>query len=203
MSSQSPIIVPNNEKRVLLHVCCAPCSGSVIEDIKKAGTELTLFFYNPNIYPKEEYDIRKNEVMRYAKELDIPFIDADYDSGRFFELTTGHENEPERSKRCDICFEMRLMMAAQYAHTNGFRVFTTTLGISRWKDFDQVTRAGQAAASLYPELIYWAHNWRKNDGVKRMHEISEKEDFYKQQYCGCKFSLRDHNLKEIEKDTTP
>jgi len=184
---------PGGEKQVLLHSCCAPCSGSVIQDIHQAGVALTVYFYNPNIHPREEYLLRKEENVRYARELGIPFIDADYDTERWFEMTKGHEDDEERGERCTLCFEMRFVKTAQYAHENGFKVITSCLGISRWKDFDQVTRAGEKAAALYPGVTYWAYNWRKENGSQRMIEIAREEEFYQQQYCGCAYSLRDNH----------
>jgi len=189
--------LPQNSDRVLLHSCCAPCSGSVIEDIRSAGINLAIYFYNPNIHPREEYIIRKEENIRYARKLDIPFIDADYDTQRWYEHTKGHERDPERGTRCGMCFEMRFVETARYAHENGFGIITSSLGISRWKDFDQVTRAGIYAASLFPGVSYWSYNWRKLDGSQRMVEISRAENFYKQEYCGCSHSLRDTNLHRL------
>lgn len=185
--------LPEGERKALLHSCCAPCSGSVIEMIHEAGVDLTLFFYNPNIHPRKEYDLRKNENIRYARKVGIPFVDADYDPERWFDLTRGHEQDPERGERCSLCFEMRFTRTAQFAVQNGFRVFTSCLGISKWKDFEQVTRAGKRAAALFPGLVYWPYNWRKKDGSQRMIEISREENFYQQQYCGCVYSLRDTN----------
>lgn len=184
---------PGGEKKVLLHSCCAPCSGSVIEDIHKGGMDLTIYFYNPNIHPREEYEIRKEENIRFAEKNKIPFIDADYDAQRWFDLTRGHEMDPERGERCGMCFEMRFVKTAEYAYQHGFKVITSCLGISRWKDFDQVTMAGMRAASLFPGISYWAFNWRKNSGSQRMIQIARQERFYQQQYCGCAYSLRDTN----------
>ena len=185
---------PGSQTQVLLHSCCAPCSGSVIERVHQAGIRLTVFFYNPNIHPKKEYELRKSENIRFAEKAGIGFVDADYDTRRRYELTKGHEADPERGQRCSLCFEMRFVRTAEYAAQNGFGVFTSCLGISRWKDFDQVTRAGVKAASLFPGVSYWAHNWRKKGGSERMIEISKRENFYQQQYCGCVYSLRDTNL---------
>src|SRR3989338_7573212 len=173
------------DKKVLLHSCCAPCSGSVIQDIHKQGIELTIFFYNPNIHPRQEYEIRKAENVRYAEKEGIPFVDADYDPERWYKEMEGHENDPERGERCGMCFEMRFVKTAEYAYQNGFKTITSCLGISRWKDFDQVTKAGERAAALFPGISYWAYNWRKKSGSSRMIEISKKEEFYQQQYCGC------------------
>ena len=186
---------PSGGRKVLLHSCCAPCSGAVIEKIHQAGISLTIFFYNPNIHPKAEYDIRKNENIRFAKKAGIPFVDADYDAPRWFEKTKGHENDPERSERCGLCFDMRFVKTAEYAAAHGFKVITSCLGISRWKDFDQVTRAGQKAASLFPGVSYWGLNWRKGGGSNRMIALSKEENFYQQQYCGCVYSLRDTNRR--------
>jgi len=185
---------PGGEKKVLLHSCCAPCSGSVIEMIHKAGVALTIFFYNPNIHPKKEYDLRKDESIRFAENRGIPFVDADYDTERWFDETRGHESDPERGERCTLCFEMRFVRTAEYAAKQGFKVITSCLGISRWKDFDQVTNAGIKAASLVPGVTYWAWNWRKAGGSSRMIELSKEEKFYQQQYCGCVYSLRDTNV---------
>lgn len=184
---------PQGEKRVLLHSCCAPCSGSVIQDMHQAGIELTVYFYNPNIHPRKEYEIRKEENIRYARKMNLPFVDADYDKDRWFELMKGHEQDEERGERCSMCFDMRFVKTAAYAHEHGFKVITSCLGISRWKDFDQVTRAGVKAASLYPGVTYWAYNWRKENGAARMYEIAKEERFYQQEYCGCAYSLRDQN----------
>jgi len=194
MTKRPPIDPPpGGERKVLLHSCCAPCSGSVIEDIHKAGIELTVYFYNPNIHPRKEYELRKEENIRYAEKTGIPFIDADYDSGRWFKITQGHEADRERGERCSLCFEMRFVKTAEYAYQKGFKWITSCLGISRWKDFNQITFAGIKAASLFPGVSYWAYNWRKQDGSKRMIEIAKEEKFYQQQYCGCVYSLRDTN----------
>ena len=184
---------PGGEKKVLLHSCCAPCAGPLIERIHASGIDLSIYFYNPNIHPRHEYEIRKNENIRYAKKLGIPFIDADYDSKHWYDVTRGHEQDPERGERCSLCFDMRFVKTAQYASEHGFKVFTTSLGISRWKDFDQVTRAGVQAASQFSELTYWELNWRKGGGSQRMSDLAKEEKFYQQEYCGCSYSLRDTN----------
>lgn len=193
LGEKNSLQLPEGAKRLLLHSCCAPCSGSVIEDIHEAGIELAIFFYNPNIHPRKEYDIRKEENIRFAEKLGIPFVDADYDSDRWFEMMKGHEDDPERGDRCSMCFEMRFVRTAAHAFKEGFQAITSCLGISRWKDFDQVTRAGQKAASLFDGVTYWDYNWRKKGGSQRMIKISREESFYQQQYCGCAYSLRDTN----------
>lgn len=184
---------PNGAGRVLMHSCCAPCAGEVMEAMAAAGIELTVFFYNPNIHPKREYELRKDENIRFARRLGIPFVDADYDSDNWFARTQGMELEPERGIRCTHCFDMRFERSALYAHEHGFRVFTSSLGISRWKDMNQINDSGTRAAQHYPELAYWTYNWRKQGGAGRMIEISKREQFYQQEYCGCVYSLRDTN----------
>ncbi len=184
---------PEGEKKVLLHSCCAPCAGELMEAMVESGIDLTIFFYNPNIHPKKEYEIRKNENIRYAEKMGIPFVDADYDVQNWFARAKGMEYEPERGIRCTECFDMRFERTALYAAENGFKVFTSSLGISRWKNMDQINDCGVRAAAHYPGTVYWTYNWRKNGGGARMYEIAKREEFYAQQYCGCIYSLRDSN----------
>ena len=184
---------PNGEKKVLLHSCCAPCSGEVIEAMVASGLELTILFYNPNIHPKKEYELRKNENIKYAEKLGIPFIDCDYDVQNWFERAKGMELEPERGIRCTMCFDMRFDRTALYAYQNDFKIFTSSLGISRWKNMDQINDCGVRIASKYQGLTYWTYNWRLDGGSARMYEIAKAEHFYKQEYCGCIYSLRDTN----------
>lgn len=184
---------PEGDKKVLLHSCCAPCSGDVIERMVASGIDLTIFFYNPNIHPKKEYEMRKNENIRYAEKLGIPFVDADYDVQDWFRRAKGMEWEPERGKRCTMCFDMRFERTALYAHEHGFKTITSSLGISRWKNMEQINDSGVRAASHYPDITYWTYNWKKEGGSNRMYEIAKREAFYKQEYCGCVYSLRDTN----------
>ncbi|KIE58158.1 hypothetical protein A946_08175 [Methylacidiphilum kamchatkense Kam1] len=192
------LVPPGGVDKVLLHSCCAPCSAEIMDAIIASGIHLTVFFYNPNIHPRVEYEIRKNENIRFAKKRGIEFVDADYDKDRWFERVKGLEWEPERGKRCTVCFDMRMERTALYAYEHGFKVFSSSLGISRWKDFDQVTSAGIRAASRYG-LEYWSYNWRKKGGSERMILISKEENFYQQLYCGCIYSLRDTNQWRLSK----
>ena len=185
--------MPNKEKKLLLHSCCAPCAGEIMEAVAASGIETTIYFYNPNIHPKEEYEIRKDENIRFAEKLGFHFIDADYDKDNWFDRVKGLEDEPERGERCTVCFDMRFERTALYAYENNFKIFATTLGISRWKDLDQINNSGLRAANRYNSLGFWDFNWRKQGGSSRMLEISKKEKFYKQEYCGCVYSLRDTN----------
>lgn len=184
---------PEGAEKVLLHSCCAPCSGEVIEAMVKSGIDLTIFFYNPNIHPKKEYEIRKAENIRYAEKLGIDFVDADYDVQNWFHRAKGMEHEPEKGVRCTMCFDMRFERTALHAHENGFNVITSSLGISRWKDMNQINGSGTLAASHYDGVEYWTYNWRKEGGGARMYDIAKRESFYKQEYCGCIYSLRDTN----------
>ncbi len=191
--SRPKLEMPNKESKLLLHSCCAPCAGEIMEAVAASGIDTTIYFYNPNIHPKEEYEIRKDENIRFAEKLGFDFIDADYDKDNWFERIKGLENEPERGKRCTVCFDMRFERTALYAHENNFKIFATTLGISRWKNLEQINNSGLKAAKRYNGLGFWNFNWRKQGGSSRMLEISKKEKFYKQEYCGCVYSLRDTN----------
>lgn len=183
----------NSNNKILMHSCCAPCAGDLMERMKESKINVTIFFYNPNIHPKKEYEIRKNENKRHAKKLKIPFIDADYDVQNWFKRAKGLEWEPERGLRCTKCFDMRFERTALEAYEKGFNVITSSLGISRWKNMDQINNCGIRAAKNYQNIKYWTYNWRKAGGAARMYEIAKKENFYKQEYCGCIFSLRDSN----------
>lgn len=185
--------LPNGASRLLLHSCCAPCSGEVMEALIASAIDFSIFFYNPNIHPLQEYENRKQENINFAKKHNIPFIDADYDKDNWFARVKGLEWEPERGKRCTACFDMRFERTALYAFEHGFPVISSSLGISRWKDFSQINSSGERAASRYPDIIYWTYNWRKGGGAERMYEIAKRENFYKQEYCGCVYSLRDTN----------
>ena len=171
--------MPNGAKRLLMHSCCAPCAGEIMEAVAASNIDTTIFFYNPNIHPKEEYEIRKNENIRFAEKLGFDFVDADYDKENWFERIKGLEDEPERGERCTVCFDMRFERSALFAYENGFDVFATTLGISRWKDLNQINNSGLRAAKRYNSLTFWDYNWRKQGGSSRMLEISKNEQFYK------------------------
>ena len=174
-------------QHILLHCCCAPCSCAIIERLSSQGARFSLFFYNPNIHPRDEYERRKEELIRYAK---VPFIDAEYDPERWFAATDGLLNDPERAERCSICFRLRLLKTAQYAAANGFSHIATTLGISRRKDLQQIAEAGLYAASTEPGLTFLNINWRKEGGSARADQLSKEAGFYRQQYCGCLYSLK-------------
>ncbi|HHR1139572.1 TPA: epoxyqueuosine reductase QueH, partial [Klebsiella aerogenes] len=188
------LTLPNGADKLLLHSCCAPCSGEVMEAIQASGIDYTIFFYNPNIHPQKEYEIRKEENIRFAHKHGVPFIDADYDTDNWFARARGMEWEPERGVRCTMCFDMRFERTALYAYEHGFSVISSSLGISRWKNIQQINDCGERAAGHYPGMVYWDYNWRKQGGSSRMIDISKRERFYQQEYCGCVYSLRDSNL---------
>lgn len=201
--SQIDFTVPGGEQKVLLHSCCAPCSGPLIEKMHNSGIGLTIFFYNPNIHPKKEYQIRKDENKRYADKLGIAFVDCDYDVQNWFAKAKGMELEPERGARCTMCFDMRFLRTAIYAQENDFKVFSSSLGISRWKDMAQINDCGLRAAKAIGNVTYWTYNWRKDGGSSRMYELAKEEQFYKQRYCGCIYSLRDTNNWHIKNNRQP
>ena len=185
--------LPIQGEKLLLHSCCAPCSGELMEALVYSKIQYVIHFYNPNIHPRKEYNLRKNENKRFADKHNIEFIDDEYDVDEWFNRAKGMEDEPERGIRCTMCFDMRFDRTAQYAVEKGFKIFTSSLGISRWKNMQQINASGIKSASKYPNLEYWTYNWRKNGGASRMIEISKNEQFYQQQYCGCAYSLRDTN----------
>lgn len=186
-------------KDVLLHCCCAPCSSAILEWMLQNDVRPTLYYCNPNIFPQEEYIIRKNELTNYARKLGLRVIEdeeqekwngwEDYHNC-WLEDVTGLENEPERGRRCLICFKHRLLRAAQVAQREGIEQFTTTLASSRWKSLDQITEAGQWAASQVEGVIFDARNWRKGGLQQRRNELLKENGFYNQLYCGCEFSFR-------------
>ena len=148
MKKKFEIHVPGDAKKVLLHTCCAPCSSAIIECLMQHGIRPTIYYCNPNIYPLDEYNIRKDECTRYAQSLGLEIVDADYDHDHWLRCVQGFENEPERGSRCMLCFKMRLRDTAAYAHAHGYGVVTTTLASSRWKSLEQINEAGAWAVEL-------------------------------------------------------
>lgn len=149
----------------------------------------TLFFYNPNIYPYEEYEIRKNELKRYAEKLHIQFIDGDYGHENWLNEIKGLENQPERGSRCLKCFEIRLQKTAQFAFEKGYTHIATTLASSRWKSLEQIASAGKWATQQVLGITFWEKNWRKDGLSERRIILLKENNFYNQQYCGCEFSM--------------
>ena len=195
MASKERFEFPYGQKKVLLHTCCAPCSSAIIEFMLQQGMEPVIYYCNPNIYPYEEYLIRKNECTRYAESLGLEIVDADYDHEQWLEWIKGMEGEPERGGRCLQCFRMRLLRTAEYARERGISVITTTLASSRWKSLEQIDAAGKWACELISkegrEVHWWEKNWRKGGLQERRNAIIKEYGFYNQLWCGCEFSRKD------------
>ncbi|MDE6224236.1 MAG: epoxyqueuosine reductase QueH [Alphaproteobacteria bacterium] len=179
----------NINGKILVLVCCAPCCCGVVEFLAKSKINATLFFYNPNIFPKQEYEHRKSEVLRIANLYNIPFIDTDYIPEEYLKATNGLETCPERGKRCDSCFSLRLTKTAIFARDNGFDYFTSTLAVSRWKSLEQVNRIGKSVSNMI-HIPYLDINWRKQGLQERTREIIKENNIYEQDYCGCPYSIR-------------
>ena len=186
--------------RVLLHACCAPCSSAIVEWMLNNGVRPTIFYYNPNIFPREEYEIRKNESKRHAESLGLEWIDGDYNHESWQQCVCGLENEPERGRRCEQCFLMRMKAAAEKAKEFGIKYFTTTLASSRWKNLEQINRAGHEAEKLVDGVVFWDQNWRKGGLYERRNQLLKEFNFYNQQYCGCEFSKQQREAYEIAKN---
>jgi len=177
-------------QKILLHTCCAPCSAAIIEWLMLNDYQPTLYFFNPNIFPKKEYEIRKGELVKYAKKFSLEIIDSDYNHVQWLEQIYGCENEPERGKRCAICFKYRMLATAQTAHNLQISLFATTLASSRWKNIEQINEAGFAAAELFEDVSFFDKNWKKNGLYERRNQLLKENNFYNQQYCGCEFSFK-------------
>ena len=183
------IKVPEGCSEVLLHACCAPCSSAIVEWMLANGVRPTLFYFNPNIFPLEEYETRKQESKRHAESLGLTWIDGDYDHHAWLSGICGLEGEPERGRRCELCFTLRLTATARKAQELGIRHFATTLASSRWKSLEQIERAGLQAQQAAPGTTFWAQNWRKGGLQERRNQLLREYNFYNQRYCGCEFSM--------------
>ena len=186
---------PLGVDKVLLHTCCAPCSSAIVECLVRNGITPVIFYSNDNIFPKEEFDKRESECLRYARSLGLEVIEDDYDHARWLPLAAGLEDAPERGARCLACFQHRLLRAARYAADHGFRVLTTTLASSRWKSLDQINAAGNWACAQVDGVLWWDRNWRKDGLQLRRSEIIKEMNFYNQTYCGCEFSIKTEGIE--------
>ncbi len=182
------LILPPNFKSLLLHCCCAPCAGAMLECFRVYDIKPLVFFYNPNIMPKEEYEKRRDELIALCELLDFPYEIGDYKVREFLDLVKSLEKEPERGRRCDLCFTHRLSVSAMRAKELGISHFTTTLATSRWKSKEQVDKAGFTAQDTVGGVQYWAEDWRKGGLVTRRYQLVKEFSFYNQTYCGCIFS---------------
>lgn len=178
--------------KLLLHVCCAPCSSYVLEYLSNYF-DITVFYYNPNISSFDEYKKRLNEEKRFVKEYpfkeEISIIDGEYDNEIFEEEIKGLENEKEGGARCFKCYRLRLSKSAKYARDNNFDYFTTTLTISPYKNANKLNEIGSELENVYG-IKYLYSDFKKKNGYKRSIELSHKYNLYRQDYCGCTYSLR-------------
>ncbi|MBQ8468839.1 MAG: epoxyqueuosine reductase QueH [Clostridia bacterium] len=179
-------------KKMLLHTCCAPCSTTTIERLSK-DYDLTILYYNPNIYPEEEYLKRKNEQIRYlgilnSRGQNIKMIDCDYNQNEFFDAAKGLEDEPEGGKRCAVCFALRLDFVAKKAKELGYDIFATSLTISPHKNAKLINEIGMNISKKYG-VEYLVSDFKEQDGYKRSIEICKENCIYRQRYCGCKYSI--------------
>lgn len=187
---RSAIEVPEGLQSVLVHACCAPCSSAIVEWLLAHEIRPTIYYFNPNIFPREEYEIRKAESKRHAESLGIDWIDEDWNHEGWLCGVHGLEGEPERGGRCLRCFDIRLTRTARKAVELGIGWFTTTLASSRWKRLDQIEEAGHRAEAAVAGSRFWAQNWRKGGLQERRNQLLHEMGFYNQLYCGCEFSLR-------------
>ncbi len=180
-----------NKKKLLLHSCCGPCSSYVLSYLKE-NYDITLIYYNPNIYPKKEYKKRYNEQKRIIKEMfndEIKIIECNYIPLIFYFKAIKHRKDKEGGNRCHICYELRMKKTAQIAKKYKFDYFTTTLSVSPYKNSDVLNTIGRKLEKKY-NIKYLESNFKKNDGYKKSIEFSKQYNLYRQNYCGCKYSLR-------------
>ena len=186
--------------KVLLHICCAVCAASCLERLRKQGYEVTGFFYNPNIHPPGEYLKRLQEIEELARQQNFPLIVGDYDMEAWSLETKGLGQEPEGGKRCAKCFRLRLEKTKKITQERGFNFFTTTLTIGPHKNAQMVNEIGQDLAGD----LFLTRDFKKQDGFKRAQELARQYSLYRQDYCGCIFSLEERrNYDRLHKKTCP
>lgn len=188
----------NKKKKILLHACCAPCTVGVYEQLKDKY-DITLFWYNPNIFPKDEHDRRLNELLNYCDDNEIKILVGDYfweeEHNFFLQRAKGLEKEPERGKRCEACYGLRLEATAAVAassndhHEGTFDLIGTELSISPHKEVEMINKIGTKISREYG-LEFQKSDFKKNDGYKKSCQISKELNLYRQDYCGCEFSIK-------------
>lgn len=174
--------------RLVLHCCCAPCSSATLERLKEFF-EITCLYFNPNIYPQTEYELRKQEF----KKLGVEVVDLGYDHNEFLNLVKGKENEKEGGKRCELCIAFRMQKAFEFAAKNGYDIVTTTLSISPHKNCEFINTTGEQLEKQYA-VKYLHADFKKENGYLRSIELCKQLGIYRQNYCGCEFSIA--NQKE-------
>ena len=175
-------------KKVLLHACCATCSGYPIEKLRSINYEPVIYFFNPNIFPPEEFDKRLNELIKYCKKKEVELIVDKQDSAEWYNAISGLENEPERGRRCRRCFEYRLLFTCLKAMKLEIDTYTTTLTVSPHKQSKVIFEVAKELADKH-ELKFLDIDFKKENGFLRTMEIAKEEGFYRQNYCGCEFSM--------------
>jgi len=183
--------------QLLLHSCCAPCSSYVLEYLS-TYFDITIFYYNPNISPYEEFIFRSEEQQKLIEKMHtaspIAFLLGEYDSASFFALAKGHETEPEGGPRCKACYQLRLRKTAEQAKQGGYDYFTTTLSISPHKDAQALNQIGKELSQEYG-IPYLFSDFKKRDGYRRSCQLSEIYGLYRQNYCGCPYSKQEAELR--------
>jgi predicted adenine nucleotide alpha hydrolase (AANH) superfamily ATPase len=174
------------KQKLLLHSCCAPCSIYVLDQLAQ-DYELSIFFYDPNIHPRREYIQRRDEMKGYAQKIGIKFEEGEYNTAHWFDKTKGLENEPEKGKRCGICFDIRLGKTAKRASQENYDLWSTVMSISPHKDVSQINCVANKLADKY-NIKFLEADWKKNEGFKIASQMSKAENFYRQDYCGCVYS---------------
>ncbi|MCP2604861.1 epoxyqueuosine reductase QueH [Candidatus Aminicenantes bacterium AH-873-B07] len=172
--------------KILVHICCAPDALYVVQLLQK-NYDVTGYFYNPNIHPEEEYKLRLSEAKKVADFLNFSLKEEIYDPQRWFKMVKGFENEPEKGRRCDICYAMRLDRTVKKAKDEGFDTFTTIMTISPWKKAQKINQIGRMLGNKH-KINFLEADFKKKDGFKKSVELSKKFNLYRQNYCGCTFS---------------
>lgn len=181
-------LVSKNKKKLLLHSCCAPCSTYVVE-LLRPEFDVTAYFYNPNIHPRKEYEIRLGEMKRICQRLGIYLVGGEYEVEEWFQRVKGLETEREGGKRCTVCFYLRLDKTAAYAKDCNYQYYATTLTISPHKDVKIINQIGRELQEKYGINFYEA-DFKKKDGFKKSCQLSKEHGLYRQNYCGCIFSKK-------------
>jgi len=188
--------------RLFLHSCCAPCSSYVLEYLSRYF-EITVFFYNPNISPAEEYEKRVEEIRRMIGEMEfahpVELVEGEYDPQVFFQMAKGMEHIPEGGERCFGCYRLRMEEAARLAKEGNYDYFTTTLSISPLKNAQKINEIGEELAEIY-QVSHLPSDFKKKNGYKRSIELSGEYELYRQDYCGCVFSKREREENKMQKN---
>lgn len=186
--------------KLLLHACCAPCSSYVLEYLSNYFS-ITILYYNPNIYPEDEYTRRLNELKKFVPEIkyenEVSVVEDNYNPKEYYDAVKGLELLGEKSERCYECYRLRMEKAAKYAKENKYDYFTTTLSISPYKISNWINEIGKILEEKY-NVKYLYSDFKKKNGYKRSQELSKKYDLYRQDYCGCAFSKKETYEKRLE-----